>query len=554
MHIDSGSKTMDIVSFSRFGYGGEIVKIETDLRKGIPATEIVGLPDGAVRESRERVKAAIINSGFEFPRERILINLSPADLKKEGSAFDLAIALSVLSAKDAGRDGGGLGGAVMVLGELELSGAVRKVRGISSAIAGAVESGIGTFILPEENYAEAEIFPDVKIFPVASLEQAYALLKEGAIGLSEEGEGCEASTASQAARHRQPPEYEIVWPDVQGELGSFDDIAGQGTLIRALEIAAAGGHHVLVYGPPGCGKTMAITRFPTILPLLDAETSAVLTRIRGTAGLAEAASSGAAAGECGMRLAAPFRMPHQNSSLEGMVGGGKHCSPGEISLAHGGVLFLDEAALFRSSVLQALRAPLESGNVTLSRAGRHTTFPARFQLLAAMNPCPCGKFGVAGRICTCAPNMVARYWQQLTEPILDRIDIRVEAALPPAVAEEKKSGGSSVQERLRKSVSCARLRQWERNRDSERQYTGPDWLNAYLTPAEIGRVCVLTGGARAFIKEAASRHKLSGRSIHSLLKVARTIADTDGSEQIAEEHLGEALSLRTWSPNVPDFL
>ena len=544
---------MEIVSFSRFGYDGEIVKIETDLRKGIPATEIVGLPDGAVRESRERVKAAIINSGFEFPKERILINLSPADLKKEGSAFDLAIALSVLSAKEAPQ-GGEAGGAVMVLGELELSGAVRKVRGISSAVAGAIESGIDAFILPEENAAEAEIFPGIRVFPVSDLSQSYSLIKEGILlqGGGEGDAGADASPRRQAAR--PPAEYEIVWPEEEIERGSFDDISGQGTLIRALEIAAAGGHHLLVYWPPGCGKTMAITRFPTILPLLDGETSATLTRIRGTAGVAEAAASGAAGENCGTRLQAPFRMPHQNSSLEGMVGGGKHCSPGEVSLAHGGVLFLDEAALFRSSVLQALRAPLEAGAVTLSRAGRHTTFPARFQLLAAMNPCPCGKFGVAGRICTCAPNMVARYWQQLTEPILDRIDIRVEAALPPAVAEEKKSGGSSVQERLRKSVSCARLRQWERNRDSERQYTGPDWLNAYLTPAEIGRVCVLTGGARAFIKEAASRHKLSGRSIHSLLKVARTIADTDGSEQIAEEHLGEALSLRTWSPNVPDFL
>ena len=545
---------MEIVSFSRFGYDGEIVKIETDLRKGIPAMEIVGLPDGAVRESRERVKAAIINSGLEFPKERILINLSPADLKKEGSAFDLAIALSVLSAREAPQEDEWHSGAVMVLGELELSGAVRKVRGISSAVAGALDSGIDTFILPKENAAEAEIFPGVKIFPVADLAESYRLLKEGALSSSNE----EMGNSEEGARHvqaaRPTADYEIVWPEEQSELGSFDDISGQGTLIRALEIAAAGGHHLLVYGPPGCGKTMAITRFPTILPLLDAETSATLTRIRGTAGLADSASSGSGVYNGAMRLPAPFRMPHQNSSLEGMVGGGKHCSPGEISLAHGGVLFLDEAALFRSSVLQALRAPLEGGTVTLSRAGRHTTFPARFQLLAAMNPCPCGKFGVPGRICTCAPNMVSRYWQQLTEPILDRIDIRVEAALPPAVAEEKKAPPHSVQERLRKSVARARLRQWERNRDSERQYTGPDWLNAYLSPAEIARVCVLTEGARGFIKQAAEAKKLSGRSIHSLLKVARTIADTDGSEEIGEEHLGEALSLRTWSPNVPDFL
>ncbi len=537
---------MDIVSFSRFGYEGEIVKIETDLRKGIPATEIVGLPDGAVRESRERVKAAIINSGLEFPKERILINLSPADLKKEGSAFDLAIALSILAAKENAIEGA-RGGTIMVLGELELSGAVRKVRGISSAVAGAIESGVDTFILPEENASEAEIFPAARIFPVADLAEAYALLKDTALNADKEERG-------QRQGSKQKAEYEIIWPREQPELGSFDDIAGQGTLVRALEIAAAGGHHVLVYGPPGCGKTMAITRFPTILPLLDAETSAVLTRIRGTAGAADAALDGAGSGGSGLLLPAPFRMPHQNSSLEGMVGGGKHCSPGEISLAHGGVLFLDEAALFRSSVLQALRAPLESGTVTLSRAGRHTTFPARFQLLAAMNPCPCGKFGVPGRICTCAPAMISRYWQQLTEPILDRIDIRVEATLPMSAAEEKKAGTLSVQERLRKSVGRARLRQWERNRDRKRQYSGPDWLNACLAPSEISRVCVLTEGARGFLKQAEEKVKLSGRSIHSLLKVARTIADTDKSEKIGEEHLSEALSLRTWSPTVPDFL
>ncbi len=537
---------MEIVSFSRFGYEGEIVKIETDLRKGIPATEIVGLPDGAVRESRERVKAAIINSGLEFPKERVLINLSPADLKKEGSSFDLAIALSVLSAKEAPQDEADCS-AVMVLGELELSGVVRKVRGISSAVALAIESDINTFILPKENSSEAEIFPKARIFPVSNLEEAYTLLKEGNLNLSKDdvAEGEAGFNQRKAAKAQE--EYEVLWPDDTFELGTFDDIAGQGTLIRALEIAAAGGHHVLVYGPPGCGKTMAITRFPTILPLLDADTSAVLTRIRGTAGVADTSPSG-------MLLSAPFRVPHQNSSLEGMVGGGKHCAPGEISLAHGGVLFLDEAALFRSSVLQALRAPLEAGVVSLSRAERHTTFPARFQLLAAMNPCPCGKFGVPARVCTCAPAMINRYWQQLAEPILDRIDIRVEASLPAYAAEEKKAQTHSVQERLRKSVSCARLIQWQRNRDRERQYSGPDWLNAYLTSKEIACYCALSESARLFLKEAAERLKLSGRSIHSLLKVARTIADMDKSQTIEEEHLGEAVGFRTWGHTVPDFL
>ncbi len=537
---------MDILGFAQFGYEGEIVKVETDLRRGIPATDIVGLPDGAVKEARERVRAAIRNSKLEFPRERILINLSPANLKKEGSAFDLAIALSLLASAE-GLDVNNKSDAVMVLGELELSGTVRKVRGISAAVAKALEEGINTFILPAGNLPESNIFPEVKVYPVDTLEEAYKILK-GKTGIIRENSAVKKNFHTVS---RKNGEYKISWNKNPGLEKNFHDISGQDKLIRALQIAAAGGHHIIVYGPPGCGKTMSLTRFPSLLPALDNDTAATLTRIYSIAGITDKNP-----GE------APFRTPHQNCSLEGMAGGGKNCGPGEISLAHGGVLFLDETALFRSSVLQALRAPLESGKITLSRAGRQTTFPARFQLLAAMNPCPCGKFGVPGKICTCTPAMVEKYWQQLTEPLLDRMDLRVEAAVPSVVYEgghlpenlRTDSGKNLSLENLRRPVAEARLRQWERNRKANRNYTGPDWLNAYLEPAEISAVCGLDNQSESFIRHASEKNKLSGRSVHSLIKTARTIADMENSGEIKTCHLEEALFFRTWSPSVPDFL
>lgn len=557
---------MEIVSFSRFGYGGEIVKVETDLRRGIPATDIVGLPDGAVREAKERVRAAIRNSSLEFPRERILISLSPADLKKEGSAFDLAIALSVLTAQNE-FPWENFPEPVLVLGELELSGAVRRVRGTSSAVAGAAEAGIRVFLLPGENRTEAGEIPGARIFPVSTLAQAYGVLQELCLTQTPQ----QPPEAPDSGK-RKPEEYRVLWPEIPAAEGSLDDVEGQETLVRALTVAAAGGHHTIVYGPPGCGKTMAVTRFRSILPKPDAATAATILRIRSIAGISAdkteeenaAMSFRPAPAEDAEFPDAPFRAPHPNCSLEGMAGGGKFCQPGEISLAHGGVLFLDETALFKASVLQALRAPMEAGHITLSRAGRRTTFPARFQLLAAMNPCPCGKFGVPGKICTCTPAMVEKYWQQLTEPVLDRLDLRVEVPFPaklPGAGGTDQTGGitghTDRQNRLRtlrSQIARARLIQWERNRKPERTYAGPDWLNACLTPTEIPEVCILTAGAESLLQQAAEKNRLSGRSVHSLRKTARTIADLDASDKIHGRHMEEALFFRTWSPSVPDFL
>lgn len=574
---------MEIVSFARFGYEGEIIKVEADLRRGIPAIDIVGLPDGAVREARERMRAAIRNSALDFPRERILINLSPADLKKEGSGFDLPIALAVLGAAEQtglepesgdtevdSSTGAGSpnedrrASTVMVLGELELSGAVRAVRGVLSAVSLGLEQGIRWYIVPKQNEAEAAIRSEAGVIGVSSLAEAVLRLKE----LSADQATQRAATArpvqfsvsggiaKQAAD--SPPSgrahagsYAVTWPQTRAsrtegealDTSGFEEVRGQNRLVRALEIAAAGGHHLIAYGPPGCGKTLALRRFPSLLPELDEATAVTVTRIYSIAGSpAEAAGS--------LRKRAPFREPHQNASLEGMIGGGKNCHPGEISLAHGGVLFLDEAAQFRTSVLQSLRTPLETGTVTVSRAGKADTFPARFQLLMAVNPCPCGNFGAPDRVCTCAPDMIGRYWKKMTAPLLDRIDLRIAVQAPESGALIGKPGFSTKD--LRREIGGARILQWERNRNFGG--AGGEWQNAHLGPAEVERLCVLESGVKALFVSCLEKGHLSGRGGHGILKVARTIADLEGSLSIQEDHLLEAVQFRRWDGMVPDFL
>lgn len=544
---------MEIVSFARFGYAGEIIKVEADLRRGIPAITIVGLPDGAVREAMERMRAAIRNSGFEFPRERILINLSPADMKKEGSSFDLPIALAVLMASNDGEgpvsvSAAGTAGAerVMVLGELELSGAVRPVRGMLSAVARGIGEGIRHYIVPEENRAEAEIQDGVRIIGVSSLAEAM-----GRIRTLEAGDDptsrtpAHAEPAPRTARSGPTPENParrtapepVSWPAIDAAREGFEDVKGQARLVRALEIAAAGGHSLIAYGPPGCGKTLAIRRFPALLPDLDRETAVTVTRIHGIVG-----RNGAQSDDGPLIRRPPFREPHQNTSLEGMTGGGKNCLPGEVSLAHGGALFLDEATLFRTSVLQSLRTPLETGSVTVSRAGRSNTFPSRFQLLMAVNPCPCGNFGASGKLCTCLPESVERYWKRLTAPLLDRVDLRVCLAEPAGISMTAESGFSTAD--LRAEITAARVLQRGRG-------TG---LNANLAPADIDAVCALSPAVRRLLECGMEAARLSGRGAHSILKTARTIADLEGSEAIREEHVLEAMQFRRWTGMVPDFL
>jgi len=505
---------MSIVSFSPFGYEGVIVTIEVDLRRGIPAIDIVGLADSAVKEARERMRAAITNSGFDFPSERVLINLSPADVKKEGSGFDLAIALAVLQAKNQGATDIITQRKVLILGELELSGKIRAVRGVHAAISSSLTEDIFACIIPEENKEDAKSFPNIPIYPVSHLKDALSIFSK-----------IMAPDFTYVSHENFEEDNQNALIFDQDFPLDFGEIVGQDFLLRGLQIAAAGGHNLMTFGPPGCGKTLALQCFPSILPLLDKEESQTVTRIYSLTGLSN--------NRDGFIQKPPFRMPHQSASLEGIIGGGKYCTPGEISLAHNGVLFLDEAGEFRSTVLQALRIPLEKGSITLSRAGRSTTFPARFQLLLATNPCPCGNFGSENKICICNPRSIEQYWKKFSAPLLDRIDIRI----PVQTANHnlmdttsKKTTSKDLQPAIAKALSIQKSRQSKKN--------------SFLTPEEIVYFCKLSSENQEYLEQAAEKYNFSARAIHSCVKVARTIADMEGSFSIEREHLTEAIEYR----------
>lgn len=497
---------MQIFTFSPFGYEGSLVTVEVDLRRGIPAIDMVGLADGAVKESRERMKSALLNSGFEFPPERVLISLSPADVKKEGAGFDLAIALAVLLAMD--KDKEIKGGTCLVMGELELSGRIRPIRGVQAAVATALEHGINRCIVPAGNGAEASSVKGMNVFAATNLRSAYEALEHQDFFIQSP---MESETLDSTV------EFRPITPELE-----FADVVGQKDLVRALQIAAAGGLNLMAFGPPGCGKTLALQKFPGLLPNLTAQEAHSVTRIYSLAGLMPQNQSSI--------KTAPFRIPHQSASLEGMVGGGINCRPGEISLAHNGVLFLDEAAEFKTSVLQALRVPIECGAITLSRAGRSTKYPALFQLLIASNPCPCGNFGASGKICLCSAKSVEQYWKKFSAPLLDRMDIRVPVSNN---ASEKDSYSVSTEE-LRKGIKKAILIQ--RERQGKR--------NSRLSQEEIGKICIIDSEAKSLLSDAISLHGFSPRAISSCLKIARTIADMEGKETIPKIAMQEAIFYR----------
>lgn len=616
---------MQIIGFSPFGYEGSLVAVEVDLRRGIPAVDLVGLADNAVKEARERMRAAIRNSGFDFPPERVLISLSPADVKKEGAGFDLAIALAVLAAHQQNKEEGSSGPQtpVLVIGELELSGKVRPVRGVHCAVSAALENGIRYCIIPEENAVEAGVFSDMAVFTVKDLTEAWHEYMRVVSVCAEEasrtglGDGTAAIGGKQSSGGKENAASGVtsktdanagfvtgtvhagngIGSDVAGnapagkkislfsrsetvefapveENEDFASVSGQRELVRALQIAAAGGHNCMVFGPPGCGKTLAIHRFPSLLPLLSGKDAAEVTRIYSIAGLLPR--------DVQLIRKPPFRIPHQGASLEGMIGGGVSCSPGEVSLAHNGVLFLDEAAEFRTSVLQSLRVPIENGSVTLSRAGRHTVFPARFQLLVATNPCPCGNYGSPDKVCMCSVKAVEQYWKKFSSPLMDRIDIRcpvfgnaaslvkerasgdklyarasqgADAAsngLAGQIRAERESERAGLSEQsgrndcvpsLPDSVSSAELRK-DIARAVKTQYKRQGKKNSMLSPEEIQYYCRLSADCRKFLSEAVTKYDFSARAVHSCMKVARTIADMAGSFSIREQDLAEAVSLR----------
>lgn len=485
------------------GIDGHPVTVETDVSLGLPGFEVVGLPDATVKEARERVRAAIKNCGFEFPARRFTVNLAPADMKKVGSMFDLPIAIALLYATEQAK---GNAADYVLLGELSLAGEIRPVPGILPLVMGALAAGFKKCIVPAENAPEGALVEGMEVFGAKTLADAIAHLS-GEKPIS-------PSTANVAD----------MLSESTAVIGDFAEVKGQENVKRALEIAAAGGHNILIVGSPGSGKSMLAQRLPSILPPLTPEEALEVTRIHSVAGTLSPSSP--------LMTTRPFRAPHHSASTVGLTGGGASARPGEISLAHRGVLFLDELPEFHRDAMEILRQPMENGTVTVTRASASYTYPCDFMLVAAMNPCRCGYYGDKTRRCRCTSSSIARYLGKISGPLLDRIDIRVEAEtvtygqLMSAPAES-----SSV---IRERVTKARQLQAERLSEVGLFY------NAQLS-GNTEKYCVLSPSAARLAKDAFTAMQLSARGYTRVLKVARTIADLAESEKIEDYHIAEAV-------------